>query len=134
MDRSSDISIPPLEIYKMQSARFTNLNDTLYRVPPVFGTVIGGLWYFAVQQMPGLRIISAMMFLLAGLVGMSGVIAMSRLRGYMTSYLNNLAHFEAPHDIPRNPGISTARAILWLMYSTMGLSAVGVLLALFQHH
>lgn len=39
----ADTLTPTLEVYKLQSARFTNLNDTLYRVPPIFGTVIGGL-------------------------------------------------------------------------------------------
>ena len=31
------------EIYKQQPARFQNLNDTLYRIQPIFSTVIGGL-------------------------------------------------------------------------------------------
>jgi hypothetical protein len=127
-----DTSISRLEIYKLQSLRFTNLNDTLYKIPPIFGTVIGGLWYFAAQQMPTQRTIPAMAFVLAGMVSICGLVAISRLRGYMTAYLDNLAQFEAPHAIPRSIGTSTAKAILWLMYVTAGLSCLGVLLAFLQ--
>ena len=129
-----DTSIPTLEIYKLQSARFTNLNDTLYRVPPIFGTVIGGLWYFAAQPNPAQRFIPAMAFALAVLVGWTGVVAVGRLTGYMTAYLDNLARFEAPHAIARVPGRSTAGAILLLLYGSILLSMVGAMLAFPRDH
>ena len=131
---ATDTPIPTLEIYKLQSARFTNLNDTLYRVPPIFGTVIGGLWYFAAQPNPAQRFIPAMAFALAGLVGWTGVIAVRRLTGYMNAYLNNLAKFEAPHTIARVPGLSTAGAILGLLSGSILLSVVGAMLALTRYH
>ena len=134
MNPPNDASIAALEIYKLQSARFTNLNDTLYRIPPIFGTVIGGLWYFAAQPNPTQKFIPVMAFVLAGLVSMTGVVAVGRLGGYMSAYLNNLAQFEAPYTISRVPGISTVNAILILLYGSILLSVVGAMFAFPPQH
>ena len=121
-----------IEIYKQQSARFINLNDSLYRIPPLFASVIGALWYFAAQAMPTQRFMPAMVFLFAGMVASCGAVTVQRLRGYMTAYLNNLSRFEEPNAIPRSAGISTARAILSLMIGAGVLSVVGMAVSLLQ--
>ena len=39
------------DIYKEQYAHFRSMNDILYKIPPLFTAIMGGLWYFAVQNL-----------------------------------------------------------------------------------
>jgi hypothetical protein len=34
-------------VYREQRAQAGRMNDTLYRMPPLFSAAIGRLWYFA---------------------------------------------------------------------------------------
>ena len=44
--------------YKEQYAHFRSMNDILYKIPPLFTAVIGGLWYFAATNIEKYSVIS----------------------------------------------------------------------------
>jgi hypothetical protein len=138
-----DGAISDLEIYKAQSARFINLNDTLYKAPPIFSTVIGGLWYFAFQQLDRHRGLAALVLVFAASVGLAGGNALLQLRKAINGYLNRLNAFEREHRVslkeaPEDEGgllrhvprISTVRGLMYLLYFAAGLSALGAIIVL----
>lgn len=44
------IKVDISEIHRQQYAHFGRMNDILYRLPVLFSTLIGGLWFFAFSQ------------------------------------------------------------------------------------
>lgn len=47
----------------------------------------------------------------------------------MTEYLNSLARFEGAHSIPKAEGVSTVRAVIYLMRFAVAASLVGAAFA-----
>ena len=133
------------EIYKQQSARFQNLNDTLYRIPPLFSTVIGGLWYFAASQSGHNLILAEGILLFAVGVGLAGGNALMQLRLAINGYLNQLNQFESGHvvsikpPVPSGderdtifPPISTVRGLAYLLFLSSVLSLIGMIVVPFS--
>ena len=123
------------EIYKQQSARFQNLNDTLYRIPPIFSTVIGGLWYFAASQSDHNMVLAEGILLFASAVGMAGGNALMQLRLAINGYLKQLNQFESGRAVSIKsvhsaayrlglpfPRISTVRGLAYLLFFSSVLS------------
>jgi hypothetical protein len=133
------------EIYKQQSARFQNLNDTLYRIPPIFSTVIGGLWYFAASQSGHNMVLAEGILLFASAVGMAGGNALMQLRLAINGYLEQLNHFESGHAVSLKsvrpqangrklllPRISTVRGLAYLLFLSSVLSLVAMIVIPFS--
>ncbi|MBY0332874.1 MAG: hypothetical protein K2X49_19625 [Acetobacteraceae bacterium] len=118
------------EVYRQQNMRFTRLNDILHRTPPTFSALIGGLWYFAFQQMDQRPVLAALVFIVAALVGHAGINVFNRLRVFITAYLDSIARFEKPHEMPRPAGTSIARYVIRLLGLAMALSVAGALWSL----
>ena len=55
--------------YQQQYAHFGRMNDILYKLPPLFSTIIGALWFFAVSYIDKDRFISMFVFLFAAAWG-----------------------------------------------------------------
>jgi hypothetical protein len=91
--------IEPLEIYKIQADRISNLNTTFYQLPPIFSTVIGGLWYFASTQIPTHNTIAIGSFLFAIVVGLAGAASIYRLRLSMNRYYSNMEKFDGDFSV-----------------------------------
>lgn len=133
------------EIYKQQSARFQNLNDTLYRIPPIFSTVIGGLWYFSFSQSSHNLILAEGILIFAAAVGLAGGNALMQLRLAINGYLDQLNQFESGHAVnlkpaspatdwwkQRLPRVSTVRGLAYLLFFSSGLSLVGMIVVPFS--
>lgn len=130
-----------LEIYKQQSSRFNNLNDTLYKIPPIFSTVIGGLWYFAVSQIDHRRWMAVGVFLFAAAVGAAGANSLAQLRLAMDKYLTRLQSFEGDSAVTlkpvpsaagkdRDPRVSTVRGLMYLLRLSAWMSILASVITL----
>ncbi len=83
-----DISIT--EKYKQQYAHFGRLNDILYRLPVLFSTVIGGLWYFAYSALNYNRFISIVVLVFTITLCFVFYFVMERFRSAFNGYIDNL--------------------------------------------
>jgi len=83
-----DISIT--EKYKQQYAHFGRLNDILYRLPVLFSTVIGGLWYFAYSALNQNKFISIVVLLFTIVLCVVFYFIMERFRSAFNGYIDNL--------------------------------------------
>lgn len=121
-----------LDIYRVQAARLSNLNDSLYQIPPIFSTVIGGLWYFGTLQIPAHRPIAFVAFVFAIGVGLAGAVSVYRLRLATNKYYDNMEVFEREFHVTTRGGRipSTVRAMTWMMLLSALLSLIGSVYAL----
>lgn len=137
--------VTEVEIYKQQSARFQNLNDTLYRIPPIFSTVIGGLWYFAASQSGHSVVLAEGILLFASSVGMAGGNALMQLRLAINGYLEQLNQFESGHVVSiksvrpaidrrglLSTRISTVRGLAYLLFLSSALSLIAMIVIPFS--
>jgi phosphoglycerol transferase MdoB-like AlkP superfamily enzyme len=83
-----DISIT--EKYKQQYAHFGRLKDILYRLPVLFSTVIGGLWYFAYSALNQNKFISIVVLLFTIVLCVVFYFIMERFRSAFNGYIDNL--------------------------------------------
>jgi len=66
------------------------MNDILYKLPPLFSTIIGALWFFAVSCMDKDRVISMFVFLFAAACCVCFCIIMRRFRLAFNAYIDNI--------------------------------------------
>ncbi len=78
------------EIYKEQYAHFRSMNDILYKIPPMFTAVIGGLWYFAVLNLEKYSYVSGFVFVFSAIVSICFMNIMQRFRMAFNAYISNL--------------------------------------------
>ncbi len=78
------------DIYREQYAHFRSMNDILYKIPPLFTAVLGGLWYFAVINLEKDKWISCAIFAFAAVASVCFVNVMQRFRMAFSSYIDNL--------------------------------------------
>lgn len=145
-DIISDGPVTDVEVYKQQSARFQNLNDSLYRIPPIFSTVIGGLWYFSFSQSSHNIVLAEGILIFAAAVGLAGGNALLQLRLAINGYLDQINQFESGHAVtlrpagstsdkrkPLLPRVSTVRGLAYLLFLSSGLSLAGMIVVPFSH-
>lgn len=138
--------VTDVEIYKQQSTRFQNLNDTLYRIPPIFSTVIGGLWYFSFSQSSHNLILAEGILLFAAAVGLAGGNALMQLRLAINRYLDQINQFESGHAVTLKPAdpptgrrkkllprVSTVRGLAYLLFFSSALSLLAMVVIPFSH-
>jgi hypothetical protein len=82
--------IERLDIYKEQYAHFRSMNDILYKIPPMFTAVLGGLWYFAVQTLEKDKLVSCAVFAFSAIASVCFVNIMARFREAFNAYISNL--------------------------------------------
>lgn len=127
MSAQIEPQVEKIEIYKAHCARASAAIEHLYKLPPVFATVIGGLWFFATQQLATHRFLSVAIFLFAACVALVGDVSFRRIRDAMNGYLDSIALFEGHHAFSMKAGpkgMSVARAFAWLMTLSYGLSLI----------
>jgi hypothetical protein len=123
------MSISDSEIYREQYAHFRSMNEILYKIPPLFTAVIGGLWYFAVIELDKAHWISAAIFLFAAIASVAFVNVMQRFRMAFKAYINNLNKFDGHWkvSISSSTGLpSTAVTIQYLLWAAAILSVAGI--------
>ena len=106
------------DIYREQYAHFRSMNDILYKIPPLFTAVLGGLWYFAVINLEKDKWISCAVFAFAAVGSVCFVNVMQRFRMAFNSYINNLNQMDGEMKVSIKPSrlpssIVTIQVLLW---------------------
>lgn len=122
------------EIYKEQYAHFRGMNDILYKIPPLFTAVIGGLWYFAVQSIATDKTVSAAVFAFTALASISFVIVMERFRAAFVAYIDNLNKMDGKMKVSIRSSClpSTIKTIQFLLLLAGAISLAGVVLVAYR--
>jgi len=131
MNDNKDVSIN--EIYKEQYAHFRSMNDILYKIPPLFSAAIGGLWYFAANQLKSDRLIAVSIFLFAAVLSVSSVFIMDRFSRAFSSYISNLNKLDGDYAVTLKDQTwppSTVKIVQFLLWVATAISIFGVLYAL----
>ncbi|MDC6668579.1 hypothetical protein OEZ84_28000, partial [Leclercia adecarboxylata] len=110
--------ITRVEIYKEQYAHFRSMNDILYKIPPLFTAILGGLWYFAVLNLEKDKWISCAIFAFAAVASVCFVNVMQRFRMAFNSYIDNLNQMDGEMKVSIRPShlpstIVTVQILLW---------------------
>jgi hypothetical protein len=124
-----ETGITPNEIYKEQYAHFRGMNDTLYKIPPLFTAVIGGLWYFAVSNTDSKRAVASAVFAFTAVTCICFVNVMARFRQAFNGYLDNLNVMDGDMKITTKRGkfrVSTITTVQILLWIAAALSVAGM--------
>src|ERR1700731_3227411 len=111
--------ISNLDIYKEQYAHFRSMNDILYKIPPIFTAIIGGLWYFAASNLDKTKWIACAVFAFAAISSVCFVIVMQRFRSAFNGYIDNLNKKDGHWKVTIKPSwtpstIATVQFLLWV--------------------
>jgi hypothetical protein len=119
------------EIYKEQYAHFRAMNDILYKIPPLFTAVLGGLWYFAVQSLEKDRLVSGAVFAFSAVASVCFVNIMARFREAFNAYISNLNVMDGDMKvtIKPSPTPSTIRTIQFMLWVACLISVLGIVYA-----
>ena len=122
------------DIYREQYAHFRSMNDILYKIPPLFTAVIGGLWYFAVLNLEKDRWIACAVFAFATVASVCFVNVMQRFRLAFNSYVNNLNQMDGDMKVSiRATHLpSTIVTVQLLLWAAAVFSFLGVFYAVFR--
>jgi hypothetical protein len=120
--------ISRLDVYKEQYAHFRSMNDILYKIPPLFTVVLGGLWYFAVQNIEKDKWVSCAVFAFAAVAGISFVNVMQRFRIAFNAYIENLNTLDGDLkvSIQKSGGPSTILTVQLLLWTSVAVSLAGL--------
>jgi len=113
----NDDKIGLKDIYQQQYAHFGRMNETLYKMPPIFSAIIGGLWYFAAGQIKIDRIISASVFVFAGVACVCFIVALQRFGLAFSAYIDNLNKMDGAMKVTirESRWPSTLAVMTWLV-------------------
>lgn len=78
------------EKYRQQYAHFGRMNEILYRLPILFSTLIGGLWYFGFQAIEENKLVSTFVFFFTAILSVVFILMMHRFSLAFSAYINNL--------------------------------------------
>lgn len=71
-------------VFHEQYNHLGRMNDTLFRMPAFFATVVGGLWFFAAQYLEKYRPISVGVFLFAAGCASAFALALKRYQAVLS--------------------------------------------------
>jgi hypothetical protein len=119
------------EIYQQQYAHFGRMNETLYKMPPIFATIIGGLWYFGAAYLNSDKVISAGVFLFTAFSGGCFIIALKRFSLAFSRYIDNINKMDGDMKVTLRDSAwpSTISVMMALIIVTIVISLGGVLYA-----
>jgi hypothetical protein len=123
------------DVYREHYAHFRAMNDTLYKMPPLFTAVIGGLWYFATQNLAGDRWLARALFLFAAIASACFVNVMARFRQAFGGYLDNLNKLDGDLKVTTKGGgyrMSTITTIQLLLSMGAVVSAFGIMYSFYK--
>jgi hypothetical protein len=132
-DEPTPLVTPPAgvtinEVYKEQYAHFRGMNDILYKIPPLFTAVIGGLWYFAVQNIANDKAVSGAVFAFTAIVSVCFVIIMGRFRAAFVAYIDNLNKMDGAMKVTIRSSYlpSTIKTVQFLLLLACAISLSGL--------
>ncbi len=125
----TEISI--IDKYQQQYAHFGRMNDILYKLPPLFSTIIGALCFFSVNYMAEEKFISAGVFLFAAACCLCFWIVMHRFRLAFNAYIDNINKMdgELKVTLKKDPSPSTITALICLVNMGAVMSTVAAIYA-----
>ncbi|GEC56970.1 ABC-type lipoprotein release transport system permease subunit [Bradyrhizobium japonicum] len=112
------------------------MNDTLYKIPPLFTGVIGGLWYFAVQNIAEKPLIASAVFAFTVIAAICFVNVMSRFRKAFNGYISNLNKLDGELKVTTKGGrfhVSTITTIQVLLCIAFVISVLGTFYPLWKN-
>ena len=123
----SEITI--VDKYQQQYAHFGRMNDILYKLPPIFSIIIGGLWFFAVNYTDEEKFISMCVFLFAAACCLCFYIIMRRFRLAFNAYIDNINRMDGDMKVTlkKDPWPSTITALIWLLLFGATISVVAAI-------
>ena len=95
--------ITPVDIYKEQYSHFRSMNDILYKIPPIFTAVLGGLWYFAITILEKDKWIACLVFAFALVASLCFINVMQRFRMAFNAYITNLNKMDKDMAVTTKP-------------------------------
>ena len=125
-ERTPGAGVTVSDIYKEQYAHFRAMNDLLYKIPPLFTAVIGGLWYFAVQNLATDRWLSRAVFLFSTIACVCFVQVMKRFGLAFNAYIKNLNKLDGEYAVSIDSGLSTNRTIRILLWCAAAISLAAI--------
>lgn len=123
--------ISELDRYKEQYAHFRSMNDILYKIPPIFMAVIGGLWYFAAQNVEKQKWIACGAFVFSAVASLCFINVMERFSLAFTGYIDNLNKMDGPMKVTIRSSClpSTVKTIQFLLLAAAATSIAGAIYA-----
>jgi hypothetical protein len=123
--------ITKVDIYKEQYAHFRSMNDILYKIPPIFTAVLGGLWYFAVSNLDKNKLVACAVFAFSTIASVSFVNVMQRFRAAFNGYIDNLNKMDGDMKVTiKSSGTpSTIATVQFLLWAAALISVLGVFYA-----
>jgi hypothetical protein len=122
------------DIYREQYAHFRSMNDILYKIPPLFTAILGGLWYFAVINLGKDKWVSCAIFAFAAIGSVCFVNVMQRFRVAFNSYIDNLNQMDGDMKVSTKPSRlpSTMVTIQLLLWAAALVSVLGIVYAAYK--
>jgi hypothetical protein len=119
------------DIYREQYAHFRSMNDSLYKIPPLFTAILGGLRYFAVINLEKDKWIACAVFAFAAIGSICFVNIMQRFRLAFNSYIDNLNQMDGDMKVSTKPSCfpSTIVTIQLLLWAAALVSVLGIFYA-----
>jgi hypothetical protein len=110
------------------------MNDILYKIPPIFTAIIGGLWYFAVINLDKYRLVSCAVFAFAAIASICFVNVMQRFRAAFNAYINNLNVMDGEMKVSIRDSClpSTIATVQYLLWTASLISLGGIVYASMQ--
>lgn len=107
------------EIHRQQYAHFGRMNDILYRLPVLFSTLIGGLWFFAFSQNEQNAAVAVVVLTFAAFLSVVFYKIMARFRISFNCYIGNINKLDGDFAVSlKNSGSSTDwSTIRWIQFA-----------------
>lgn len=123
--------ITTAERYKEQYAHFRSMNDILYKIPPIFTAILGGLWYFAVSNIDKYKWVACAVFLFCAIASVCFVNIMQRFRMAFNAYIDNLNKMDGDLKVSIKPSKlpSTIATVQYLLWAAAVISLAGAIYA-----
>ena len=124
---SNGQNVTAKDIYEQQYAHFRAMNDILYKMPPIFSTILGGLWYFAASYVGKDKVIASGVFAFAAVAAACFVIALQRFKLAFNGYIDNLNRLDGEYKVTIKNSCwpSTLSAMTALVVAALAVSIIG---------
>lgn len=108
------------EIYRQQYAHFGRMNGHLYRLPILFSTLIGGLWFFGFKAIEN-SLFALLVFFFTFLLSIIFILMMHRFRLAFSGYITNLNKMDGEFAVSLKEKIIPSS--ISLIQFTLGISS-----------
>ena len=118
-DEPLPVKVDVSEIHKQQYAHFGRMNDILYRLPVLFSTLIGGLWFFAFTKNEDNIPIALVVLTFAAFLSVVFYKIMERFRRSFNGYIDNINKLDGEFSVSlkSKAGPRDWSTIRWIQFS-----------------